>query len=315
MGDVTDTADENADMGTLLQRGKVKEVFDKGEPDRLHFRFTDNISAFDKVIPSTVPKKGESLCRTATFWFGRCRELGIGTHFISMPTKTTMEVRRVRIIRDYDEITTDTVNYLIPLEFISRHYVAGSLHDRLKKGEVAPEELGLKAGKVPAYGAKLPRPFIETTTKLEPVDRPLAREEALDMAGLTEEEYEKIERGILAIDGEIASRAEANGLIHVDGKKEFAFDGERNLMVIDTFGTADEDRFWDRDLYYRDEFMELSKEMVRQHYRTTGYHEKLMLARLEGQEEPPIPPLPEDLVAEVGELYRSLFERITGEKF
>ena len=45
----------------LLMKGKVKEAYDLG--DRLEFRFTDNISVFDKVIPSQIPFKGETLSR------------------------------------------------------------------------------------------------------------------------------------------------------------------------------------------------------------------------------------------------------------
>lgn len=45
----------------LLMKGKVKEAYDLG--DRLEFQFTDNISVFDKIIPSTIPFKGETLCR------------------------------------------------------------------------------------------------------------------------------------------------------------------------------------------------------------------------------------------------------------
>ena len=301
--------------GKLIRQGKVKEVYDRGEPDRLHFRFTDNISVFDKIIPSTIPRKGESLCRTSAFWFSRCEELGVKTHFISMPSPTTMEVRRVEVISDCSLIDGDTRNCLIPLELICRHYIAGSLHDRLKSGEVDPETLGLRPGEVPPYGEKLPRPFVECTTKLEKVDRPLSREEAMDMAGLSEGEYDRIVEAVLKIDERIAATAGANGLIHVDGKKEFAFDGERELMLIDTFGTADEDRFWDREKYFEGEFVELSKEMVRQHYRSIGYHERLMLARKEGREEEPMPPLPGEMIEQVSRLYGELFERITGEKF
>jgi phosphoribosylaminoimidazole-succinocarboxamide synthase len=306
---------DTEDMGTLIREGKVKEVYDRGEPDRLHFRFTDKISVFDKIIPNLIPRKGESLCRTSAFWFRQSADLGVGTHFIDMPTPTTMTVRRVEVIRDYSKITPSTTNYLIPLEFICRHFVAGSLHDRLLKGVVRPEDVGLAPGAEPEYGARLPKPFIEATTKLEEVDRPVTRAEALDMAGLTEEEYIRIEEAVLKIDGEIASRAESNGLIHVDGKKEFAFDSDRKLMVIDTFGTADEDRFWDAARHSAGEFVELSKEMVRQHYRSTGYHDELMAAREAGGEEPPMPPLPDDMLQKVSELYTGLYERITNEKF
>ncbi|MEM3038936.1 MAG: phosphoribosylaminoimidazolesuccinocarboxamide synthase, partial [Thermoplasmata archaeon] len=104
-------------------------------------------------------------------------------------------------------------------------------------------------------------------------------------------------------------------LIHVDGKKEFAFDEERTLMVVDTFGTADEDRWWDWTDMSKGNFTELSKEYVRQHYRKIGYYDELKKARAEGKPEPSIPPLPEDKVNAVSKLYIDMFERITGESY
>ena len=92
-------------------------------------------------------------------------------------------------------------------------------------------------------------------------------------------------------------------------------DGDRHLMLVDTFGTADEDRFWDLKEYERGHQVELSKEFVRQYYRKIGYHQALMDARAAGKPEPDIPPLPADVTKEVSDLYVALFERMTGQKF
>jgi phosphoribosylaminoimidazole-succinocarboxamide synthase len=105
------------------------------------------------------------------------------------------------------------------------------------------------------------------------------------------------------------------GLLHVDGKKEFGVNADGVLMVVDTFGTADEDRFWDKEAYARGRQVDFSKEFVRQHYRQTGYYDRLLKARAEHTEEPAIPPLPPALVDEVSRLYTTVFERLTGEPF
>lgn len=104
-------------------------------------------------------------------------------------------------------------------------------------------------------------------------------------------------------------------LIHVDGKKEFAFDEKRRFMVVDTFGTADEDRWWDEDAYAEGKCLELSKEAVRQYYRSNGYFDKLTAARKANTDEPDIPALPHEQAETVSELYIEMFERITGESF
>ena len=39
-------------MGEMLYQGKVKQVWSTDDPDVLEFRFTNQISVFDKIIPS-----------------------------------------------------------------------------------------------------------------------------------------------------------------------------------------------------------------------------------------------------------------------
>jgi phosphoribosylaminoimidazole-succinocarboxamide synthase len=298
----------------LLRKGKVKEVYEVSDTE-LEFFFTDQISVFDKVIPSLVPHKGETLCRTSAHWFKVVDGIGIRTHFLGVAGGNRMRVRRVQVIPDYSKLSPTTRNYLIPVEVIARYYVAGSLYDRLKDGRVRPQNVGFPKGHVPAYGEPLPEPFLETTTKLERVDRELTRDEAIRISGLTPAEYEGLLEAVLEIDETLNAEVQRRGLIHVDGKKEFAMDAERRLMLVDTFGTADEDRFWDLAAYEGGEQVELSKEFVRQYYRKIGYYERLMAARKAGQPEPDIPALPDNVLNEVSKLYISLFERLTGEKF
>ncbi|NLI73857.1 MAG: phosphoribosylaminoimidazolesuccinocarboxamide synthase [Euryarchaeota archaeon] len=298
----------------LIRTGKVKQVYEVDD-QTLEFLFTDNISVFDKVIPTQIQFKGETLCRSAAFWFQVLRKAGIRTHFTELIPPNRMRVKRVEIITDYNRINTNTSNYLIPLEFISRHYVAGSLWDRIGRGEISAEELGFDKGHVPKYGEELPRPFYEVTTKLEPVDRLLTMDEALKISGLSKEEMDNLFDTVARIDEIIAEEVGERMLIHVDGKKEFALDDKRNLMLVDTFGTADEDRWWDDDAYAKGECVELSKEAVRQYYRNSGYYDELMKARKAGTPEPEIPALSPDEIKKVGELYIEMFERLTGESF
>ncbi len=297
----------------LTRQGKVKDVYEV-DAHTLEFVFSDKISVFDKTIPSLIPYKGESLCRSSAFWFQVARSCGIKTHFTEFIPPDRMRVQKVQVL-PYSKIDKKTVNYLIPLEIISRHYIAGSLWDRIQAKELKPAKLGLKANKDVKYGDKLSEPFVEVTTKLEQHDRLLTKTEALKLAGLTSPEYKKLIDSVLELDGKIAEEVEKRDLIHVDGKKEYAFDEDRELMIVDTFGTADEDRWWDWADYSKGRFVELSKENVRQYYRQIGYFDKLQEARKMGKPEPKIPALPEAKIREVSELYKDMFERITGESF
>jgi len=297
-----------------LRRGKVKEIYEIS-PTELEFRFTNDISVFDKHIPSEIPYKGETLARTAAFWFELCTRRGVPHHFLRLSSPTSMRVRRVQVVPKPKTLGPRPKNYLVPLEVIVRYYVAGSIWDRIKAGSVRSEDLGFPRSKPLEYGAKLPNPFFELTTKLEPVDRLLTQAEALEIAAIDRRQLDEIRETCLKVDQGIAEEIEPRGLIHVDGKKEFAIDAEGRLMLVDTFGTADEDRFWDKGAYERGRTVDFSKEFVRQHYRTIGYYDQLTAARNAQREEPPIPALPPLLVDEVSRLYTTVFQRLTGVPF
>jgi phosphoribosylaminoimidazole-succinocarboxamide synthase len=292
----------------LLRKGKVKDVYDDG--NALVFKFSDRISVFDKIIPNQIPHKGESLCRTSAYWYGIVSSIGIATDFIGLVNNSEMRVKKFRQIgHGYHFLS----NYMVPLEFITRYYMAGSLYDRIKSGEIDYHSLGFK--NFPEYGEKLYDPFFEVSTKFEKFDRYLKIPEALEISGLDTGELYDIREIIFKIDRRLNSSVEKRGLIHADGKKEFALGLDREPVIIDTFGTLDEDRFWDQNDYNNGKVNELSKEMVRQYYRETGYHDKLYSAREQNKPEPDITPLPENIVKTVSNLYTGMYEKITGEKW
>jgi phosphoribosylaminoimidazole-succinocarboxamide synthase len=49
----------------LLKRGKVRDVYDLG--DQILMVASDRISAFDVVMPDTIPQKGKDLDANFTF--------------------------------------------------------------------------------------------------------------------------------------------------------------------------------------------------------------------------------------------------------
>ncbi|MGP6238974.1 phosphoribosylaminoimidazolesuccinocarboxamide synthase [Cuniculiplasma sp. SKW4] len=293
----------------LIRTGKVKDVYDLG--DRLLFKFSDRISVFDKIIPVEVPDKGASICKTSAFWFNKLNQMGINNDLIEVKSNNEMIVKKYKINESGG--SKFWINYLIPLEFVVRYYVAGSLMDRIKCGKIDFHDLGFRSS--PKVGDPLEEPFFEMTTKFEKTDRPLSISEAMEIGGLYRHEVLEIKETILRIDDMIQRQVSKGKLIHADGKKEFAMDNDRKITVVDTFGTADEDRFWELEDYNNGKITEISKEMVRQYYRSTGYHDRLYEARSKGLKEPDIDPLPTDLIEKTSELYRSLYTRITGEKW
>lgn len=303
-------------MGELLYSGKVKQVWSTDDPDVLEFRYTDQISVFDQIIPSLIPRKGESLNRTTCHWFKLVEEADIcKTHMIEMNAPNRCLGTRFEVIKEPGAIPRDMENVFVPLEVICRHHLAGSGWRRYAKGDVGAEEFGFEEGTVLEEGCKLPKPYLEVSTKFEAFDRLLDREEALQISNLTEDEFDSILECTLKIDAIIEREAGARGLIHVDGKKEFALGPGRKPVLVDSFGTLDEDRWWDAKTYAEGEIVSLSKEFVREYYIATDHHKKLYDARDIGAEEPPIPALPLEIVDQTAELYASMYERLTGQTF
>ncbi len=301
-------------MGEMLYQGKVKQVWSTDDENILEFRFTDQISVFDQIIPTLIPRKGESLNRTTAHWFRLVEEENIcHTHLIDVHDANRCLVRKVTVIKEPGAIPRDMDWVFIPLEVIVRHYLSGSAWRRFQRGELTAEQLGVS--KDCEYGTKLAKPYVEVTTKFEAFDRNIDKKEALEISNITEEEYQRMVEAALAVDTIIEREAAKNGLIHVDGKKEFAFAENREIMLVDTFGTLDEDRWWDAEAYAQGECIELSKEFVRTHYIETGHQGALKQARDSGAEDPPIPALPQEVVNQTAELYASMFERLTSEEF
>jgi phosphoribosylaminoimidazole-succinocarboxamide synthase len=303
-------------MGEMVYHGKVKQVWSTDDPDIIEFRYTDQISVFDQIIPSLVPGKGESLNRTSCHWFELVRAAGIcETHIVQMNAPDRVLARRFDVVKEPGAIAQDRDNVFVPLEVICRHYLAGSGWRRYERGEVTAEELGFAPGTELTAGIKLPEPYLEVSTKFEKFDRLLDRDEALKISNLRPSEFDAIMAIVLKVDAIIEREATKAGLIHVDGKKEFALGEGRVPVLVDSFGTLDEDRWWDAEAYAAGEIVQLSKEFVRGHYLRTGHHTELTAARDNGGEEPAIPGLPQDIIDQTAELYRSMFERLTGQQF
>ena len=303
-------------MGEMIYHGKVKQVWSTDNPDIIEFRYTDQISVFDQIIPSLIPRKGESLNRTSCHWFKLVEEAGIcDTHVIEMNAPDRVLARRFDVIREPGAISREQENVFVPLEVICRHYLAGSGWRRYARGDAPAEEFGFEPGTILEEGVKLPKPYLEVSTKFEKFDRLLDRAEALEISNLSDEEFDSILEIVVKIDEIIESQAAKRGLIHVDGKKEFALGEGRVPVLVDSFGTLDEDRWWDAEAYDKGEIVQLSKEFVRGHYLKTGHHSELYAAREAGTEEPPIPALPQSIIDQTSTLYADMFERLTGQEF
>ncbi|MBA7490329.1 Phosphoribosylaminoimidazole-succinocarboxamide synthase [subsurface metagenome] len=290
--------------------GSVKdlEVVEKPTKDTMgigRFRFSDRYSVFDwGEMPDHIEGKGVALCLMGAYCFEKLEEKGIRTHYRGLINKygklvcfeeleeptNIMEFNLVNVIKpkpyresgklryDYSMFTPKLKNYLIPLEIIYRNGLPGgsSVFRRLEQGVITIEDLGLDH--YPKPGEKLSKPIFDVSTKLEESDRYASWEEAQEIAGLTDDEAEKVKDVLLNVDTAITEVAFGAGLENEDGKIELAFNSERKLMVVDVVGTPDECRFTYKEL-------PVSKEIARQFYRKTGWYRDVEEAKRRAETE------------------------------
>ena len=271
-----------------FKRGKVKDVYDLGH-DQLLFLFTDRVSAYDVVLPSTIPRKGEVLCKLAGFWFDYLKVLN---HMVRVEDSNKMVVRKLK---------------MIPVEAVVRGYLYGSLYDRVKKGEVSlPVD--------PVLAAKLPEPYFDPTTKSDVKDEPVTVEQIEEEGWLDVDQLSEVRRKTVEIYGKMSERADAAGFILADLKLEFGFDKQENIVLADSIG-PDEFRMWPKNEYVPGKTQEsYDKQVIRDWLGKVGYKKTLETARKEGQPTPRPPDLPRDLIDETSKRYVIAYERLTGLK-
>lgn len=274
------------------------------------FEFTDDYSVFHfSKMPDPIPAKGEAVARMAVFTLRMLADAGIPTHLLEFEPPKRMRFRLVRVIDPSQGLSPTDHNRLIPLQVIYRNQLppGASVFRRLAAGSVTLEQLGLDAAPVP--GQRLARPLIEFTTKLEEIDRFITPEAAQQLAGLSDEQFAELRSLTLRINALISARAEQVGLLHADGKFEFALDDRGQIMLVDTAGTPDENRF----LYHG---LHVSKQVLRDYYLVRGLEKDIQVWAAQGRPRAAWPkpePLPQAYVHAATELYRSVCERWTGE--
>jgi len=298
--------------------GSVKNLVIEREPteERLGigvFEFTDDYSVFDfGKMPDTIPGKGESLARMASYNFKELEQkFSIRTHFKKFTAPNKMHVELVRVLMPQDnQIFEETRNYLVPLEIIFRNSLpeGSSVLKRLEAGEISLDDLGVS--QVPAAGFKFEKPFLDVSTKLEPIDRYLSWDEAMDIAKISEDQLYELKEVALNINDYITEKAAAIGLEHADGKVEFAITPKNELMLVDVCGTLDEDRFLWNGIH-------VSKQVARDYYKTTPWFAELESAKkanVEKADWPKPQPLPTELKDIISNMYRSVCDAWTGQK-
>lgn len=272
----------------LLRKGKVKNIYTL-PGDKLLFEFSDRVSAFDVVLPTPIPRKGEILCKFAQYWF---ETLDSPNHMVAVVDTNKMVVKKLKMIM---------------VECIVRGYLYGSLFERVKKGIV-------KINGEQILAAKLPKPIFDPTTKSETHDLPITEKDAISAGLVTTNTFRHLSNKSIDLYLQMSEIASKVGFIIADIKFEFGTDEKGNILLADSIG-PDEFRLWPKDRYALGKTQEaFDKQLVRDWLINVGYKDQLDKATKKDLPPPRPPKLPSDLVAQVSRRYIESYERITGRK-
>ena len=289
----------------LVRRGKVREVY-AVDAHALLLVASDRVSAFDVVLPNSVPGKGAVLTQMSAFWF---RELSsvVPNHFLSADVEEILE--RVPSLAEYrSEIAGRTMlcrrTAPLPVECVVRGYLSGSAWaEYAQSGTLA--------------GAPLPAGLVESEQLDPPIFSPATKAEVGHDENITfqrmceivgAETGARLRDASLALYAEGRDRAGERAIIIADTKFEFGRTEDGTLLLIDELLTPDSSRFWPADRYEPGRGQpSFDKQPLRDY---------LAGLKRDGRWDGNTPvPLPADVVEAMSRRYQDVFRRITGSAF
>ena len=279
---------------TPWRQGKVRSIYEAGS-DRLVIVATDRLSAYDSVLPTPIPGKGEILTRMTTFWMRTLRHAAPHHLVDDDPTRYPEPFRahaallagRSHLVRRAERID---------IECVARGYLTGSgWKEYRQRGSVCgvPLPAGLHDG------ARLePAIFTPATKEEHGHDENIDFDEMVRRVG--GDTAEALRARTLALYEEARGWGWERGLVLADTKFEFGrVAGE--LTLIDEILSPDSSRYWDREAYEAGRLESFDKQIVRDWLDRSGWNH-----------EPPAPALPADVVAQTRGRYLEAMRRVMG---
>jgi len=221
--------------------GKVRDIYDISG-DRLVIVTSDRISAFDVVLPKTVPGKGKTLNAISNFWFDYTKDI-VPNHIVSRELKDMPEYFR----KDEFEGRTALVKKLkmLPFECVVRGYMFGHMWEGYSKSR---EFCGQKIAGDYELAQKLEMPVFTPSTKAKNAhDEYIPFDDVVAEIGVGA--ANKLRDISLRLYEACYSFAFDKGIIIADAKFEFGLDESGSLILGDELFTPDSGRFWSAEEY------------------------------------------------------------------
>lgn len=200
---------------SLLYEGKMKQIIATDDPDKVVVRYTDCASAFNNVKQAVIADKGKATNAISALIYRYLEQKGIKTHFVESINERDQLCRKVQVI---------------PLEFIARNVISGSIALRL----------GLDEGIVPK------NVIYDLSLKNDTLDDPFINDHHAVALGIVS--YEEL-RGIYSVTERINEILfelfDKAGITLVDFKVEFGRLSSGEIVLADEI-SPDTCRLWDK---------------------------------------------------------------------
>ena len=278
---------------TSKYQGKVRDVYTIND-DILVVIASDRISAFDIVMPRSIPNKGQVLNQISVEMLDSTKDI-IDNWLISSPDPNVSIGYKLKPIK---------------IEMVIRGYLSGHADRLYKSGNRSICGVEIPDGLV--SNQKFDEPIITPSTKADiGHDEDISKTDILKKNILSINQYEEIEKITHKLFERGTQIAESRGLILVDTKYEFGYDNNNKLYLIDEIHTPDSSRY-----FYIDGYKEavdrgtppkqLSKEFFRQWLINNDF---------QGKQDQVLPEITDEIIDDVSNRYIELFNLITGNPF
>ncbi len=277
---------------TNFYRGKVRDVYTIANRFLVMIA-SDRISAFDVILPKTIPSKGQVLNQIAAYMLKGVTDI-CPNWLLSTPAPN---VSIGKLCKPYK------------IEMVVRGNLTGhawreySSGKRLLCGIKMPD--GLKENDF------FPTPIITPTTKAsEGHDLDISKDAILEQGLVNKQEWNELEAYALALFARGNQIAQKRGLILADTKYEFGKIGD-DIYLMDEVHTPDSSRYFYSDGFENRQMngekqKQLSKEFVR---------EWLIGNNFMGQVNQQVPEMSDAWIEAISQRYIELYEILIGEKF
>jgi len=278
----------------LCSRGKVRDIY--RADGSLVLVATDRISAFDCVLGSGIPRKGQVLTQLSVFWFAFLQGI-VRNHFLTAdPAQYPPPFPRFREQLEGRSMLVKQARPF-PVECVVRGYLSGSgWKEYRESGSIAGLTLppGLKESD------RLSEPLFTPATKATSGhDENISFQTMADLVG--QSTAGTLRDLSMRIYLRAAQHAARQGIILADTKFEFGTD-EEGILLIDEVLTPDSSRFWPREGYRPGGPQpSFDKQYVRDYVESIGWNKQ-----------PPAPALPPGVVEQTAAKYVEIFRRLTG---